>query len=349
MRIAIATVQVPFVRGGAEALAGNLGHAIRRLGHDVEVVSAPFRFQPPSEVERCMDFWQGFDLGSADGCGGIDAVVCLQFPTYYLCHPRKQVWLLHQHRAAYELEPPAVGAGGCLSADDLLLRRRIRHADGRALAACEPIHTIAKTVSARLFRYNNLFSTPLYHPPPHLGRHYCDDAEPYVLFPSRLVWHKRQDLFVEAMRRTGSGVAGVLVGDGPLEPGLERAIESAGLGERVHLLGRVSDDELMTLYARAAAVVFVPFDEDYGYVTLEAMLSAKPVVTCTDSGGPLEFVSDGETGLVCPPEPAALAAAIDRLAADRALAAELGRRGRERYAELVPSWDVVVRELLAWT
>ena len=40
----------------------------------------------------------------------------------------------------------------------------------------------------------------------------------------------------------------------------------------------------------ALGVIFPPLDEDYGYVTLEAMLAAKPVITCTDSGGPLEFV-----------------------------------------------------------
>ncbi len=77
----------------------------------------------------------------------------------------------------------------------------------------------------------------------------------------------------------------------------------------------MDDDELIDLYAGALAVVYPPFDEDFGYVTLEAFLARKPVITCTDSGGPNEFVVDGVNGFVCAPNPEALAAAIDQLAA----------------------------------
>ena len=91
---------------------------------------------------------------------------------------------------------------------------------------------------------------------------------------------------------------------------------------------------------------FGPFDEDYGYVTLEAMLSAKPVITCSDSGGPLEFVVPGETGHVVPPEPEAIAQAIEDLAADAALAADMGRNGRAHYESLDINWQNVVQKLL---
>ncbi len=89
-----------------------------------------------------------------------------------------------------------------------------------------------------------------------------------------------------------------------------------------------------------------PLDEDYGYVTLEAMLSARAVITCTDSGGPLEFVEHGRNGLVCEPSPAALADAMDSCGADRARARALGEQGRDRYRELGLSWEQVVQCLL---
>jgi glycosyltransferase involved in cell wall biosynthesis len=60
-----------------------------------------------------------------------------------------------------------------------------------------------------------------------------------------------------------------------------------------HLHGPITERQLIDLYAGALAVVFPPFDEDYGYVTLEAFLARKPVITTTDAGGPLEFVEDG--------------------------------------------------------
>ncbi|MGT2491382.1 glycosyltransferase [Cupriavidus basilensis] len=63
-------------------------------------------------------------------------------------------------------------------------------------------------------------------------------------------------------------------------------------------------------------------------MTLEAMLSSKPVLTCTDSGGPLEFVRDGENGWIVPPEPAALAQRIDWIAGHERQAEEIGRGGQ---------------------
>ena len=75
-------------------------------------------------------------------------------------------------------------------------------------------------------------------------------------------------------------------------------------------VGPVSEEEKRRQYAHSRAVLFPPEDEDYGYVTLEAMLAAKPVLTCDDSGGPLEFVRDGETGRIVEPTPQALADAM---------------------------------------
>ena len=91
-------------------------------------------------------------------------------------------------------------------------------------------------------------------------------------------------------------------------------------------------------------LIYVPYDEDYGYVTLEAFLAGKPVITATDSGGTLEFVRDEHNGFVCAPEPEAVGRAIARLAANPGLAAELGERGRARAAQI--TWDGVVEQLV---
>ena len=64
------------------------------------------------------------------------------------------------------------------------------------------------------------------------------------------------------------------------------------------VLSSLPDDELLDQYANALAVPFLPQDEDLGYITLEAQLSGKPVVTCTDSGGPTELVDDGVSGFI---------------------------------------------------
>jgi glycosyltransferase involved in cell wall biosynthesis len=106
----------------------------------------------------------------------------------------------------------------------------------------------------------------------------------------------------------------------------------------------VDDERLIELYAGALATVYVPFDEDYGYVTLESFLARKPVVTAEDSGGPLEFVEPDVNGFVCAPRPDAVGEAIRLLAADRARAAAMGEAGRERAAAI--TWSGVVEKLV---
>jgi glycosyltransferase involved in cell wall biosynthesis len=136
----------------------------------------------------------------------------------------------------------------------------------------------------------------------------------------------------------------IIVGDGSQRHAAERAAAEAAVGDRVVFVGAASGDALVSLYAGALGIVYVPFDEDYGYVTLEAFLAAKPVITAADSGGTLEFVRDGENGFVCPAEPEAVGRAIARLVENPDHARQLGERGRMRAAEI--TWDGVVEQLV---
>jgi glycosyltransferase involved in cell wall biosynthesis len=136
------------------------------------------------------------------------------------------------------------------------------------------------------------------------------------------------------------------VGRGPDERQLRDQILDLGLQERVSIEIGVSDERLHELFLGACAVYNGPFDEDYGYVTLEGLAAERPVVTLTDSGGPLEFVTDGETGLVTEPEPRAIAEAFDRLFRDRDAARRMGREGKALIERVVPTWPEVVSRLL---
>lgn len=341
MRVAIATVQVPYLAGGAEALAEGLRAAIAARGHPVEIVTLPFRFFPPAEIERGMAAWSAEDFTRLN-LYEPDRVVCLKFPAYGLAHPSKALWLCHQHRAAYELFDAATAGDGERAA-----RSAVHAFDAAHLPRTAPRHTISKRVSERLRAANGIDSEPLYHPPPMADLHYGAAAQPYVFFPSRLEEAKRQELVVRAMQSVGRGRYAVFAGEGGQSGRLRELAATLGVADRVRFLGRVGREEMLALYANATAVCFTPFDEDYGYVTLEAMLSGKPVITCADSGGPLEFVVHGETGEVVAPQPGELAGAIERALADPARAARMGRAGRAHYRRLVPGWDHVVSRLLA--
>ena len=287
-----------------------------------------------------MDVWESEDLTSLNMVEP-DIVLCMSFPSYYLRHPRKRTWLMHQFRPAYDL---AHSAGANLSS---AFRRDLRERDIRHLEACERRFTSARNVSRRLREFCGVDSEAVYHPPADAGQFYHAEAKPFIFAPSRIETLKRQELLLEAMTHVESAVVALFAGIGGQYGRLGERVVELGLSDRVRLLGQVSPAELRAFYAHSLGVFFGPRDEDYGYVTLEAMLSAKPVITCTDSGGPLEFVEDNVSGRVVPPEPRAVAAAIDALCANRRLAAAMGRTGRERYDALGLSWSTVVEKLLA--
>ena len=163
---------------------------------------------------------------------------------------------------------------------------------------------------------------------------------------SRLTPLKRADLLIEALA-TGeaSGVNAIIAGDGEDRTRLQALILARGLADRVRLVGRLSDDEMLDHLARCRAVVFPPLQEDYGFVTVEAFASRKPVVTCRDSGGPAELVQDGLNGLVCEPTPVSLAQAVRRLIDDPAAAERMGGEAFRRGTEL--NWPDAVRQLTA--
>jgi len=151
----------------------------------------------------------------------------------------------------------------------------------------------------------------------------------YVFAVSRLHPLKRLDLLVEAAALAkNTSLHFKIAGTGEGEPGLRERIRELGLEGRVELLGAISDADLLDHYARCRAVFFAPWNEDYGFVTLEAFRSGKPVITSHDSGGPAELVEHDKTGYVVEPAAASVAAAIDRLGEDRARAERMGDAAR---------------------
>ncbi|HYC23425.1 MAG TPA: glycosyltransferase family 4 protein [Candidatus Bathyarchaeia archaeon] len=199
---------------------------------------------------------------------------------------------------------------------------------------------ISKTVADRPGYFPAGADVEVIHPPSHLSG-FRSAAPEHLFTVSRLDGPKRIALLIDAMRHVRADLPLLIAGTGPDEDGLRR--RAAG-DPRIRFLGFVKDHELVDLYARSLAVPYVPYAEDYGLVTLEAMMSAKPVVTTSDSGGPTELVVDGTTGFSVAPEPAAIAGRIDALVAQPARAAEMGAAGR-CAAESI-RWDDVVARLL---
>jgi glycosyltransferase involved in cell wall biosynthesis len=115
-------------------------------------------------------------------------------------------------------------------------------------------------------------------------------------------------------------------------PEIARAIRGAGLGQRIRLLGERSDIPLL-LKASDLGILVPTRNEGFSNAVLECMASGLPMIV-TDVGGNAEAVINGETGLVVPPHnPAALGAAIVRLARDPELGRSMGERAKKRAAD----------------
>jgi glycosyltransferase involved in cell wall biosynthesis len=339
--IVVCEAQVPFVRGGAEALVRELVRQLRNRGFDTERVSLPFKWYPKDEILTHAAAWRLLDLSESNG-RPIDLLVATKFPTYLARHPRKVTWLVHQHRGAYEL----VGTPYSDFAHDerdVALRERLIAIDSDTLAESRGLYSISGTIANRLHRYNGLTATPLYHPPRLAERFRSGPAGNYVLSVGRLESVKRVDLAIRAMSHLPASLSLQIAGTGSHREALEALTASLGLTSRVQFLGEVTDDQMVDLYAGALAVVFPPFDEDYGYVTLEAFLSHKPVVTTSDAGGPNEFVSEGINGYVTAPDPRAIAEAVASLDADRRRAARMGDAGYDLARSI--TWASVIDRL----
>jgi glycosyltransferase involved in cell wall biosynthesis len=113
---------------------------------------------------------------------------------------------------------------------------------------------------------------------------------------------------------------------------------------RFEMTGQVEQEELVDLYAGARGIVFTPLREEYGFVTLEAFRSDKPVITVSDSGGPTELISNEKSGYIVSPEPFRIAEKLDILAANREEARRLGTNGNKSTSDI--TWENTIKELM---
>lgn len=337
MDVVVCGAQKPFMHGGAEQHQANLVDALREAGHRAELVRLPVAWER-GRLFNCALAWRLVPIDA-------DLVIATNFPSYFVRHPNKVVWLVHQHRGAYDgAETNAEWSDFDLSDASLEDQRLLAEWDGIALGEATRLFTISGVVADRMARYNGLSSEPLYHPPPLADRLHPGEFGDYVLSVGRFESNKRPGVLVEGLAHSRSGVRAVLAGTGELRDEVARRAAELGVAERTELAGFVPDPDLIKLMAGALAVVYAPMDEDYGYVTLQAFCAGKPVITAADSGGVLEWVEDGVTGLVTDGSPEGVGAALDRLAGDRNLARRMGEAGRDRVAGL--DWGSVVERLV---
>ena len=346
--IAICHVQVPFIMCGAEVLVDELAAKLKARGHNVSVIQIPFKWYPHEKIVENAMLWRMIDIDVSEAIGKpIDLVICTKFPAYLVKHPNKVLWLFHQYREAYELDE--TNFSNFTTDEQKRIKQIIHDLDNRFIPEAKKVHTISKNVSDRLLKYNKIKSTPIYPGMKNDSDYYCGEFKDYVLFVSRITAIKRPEILLKAIKHVKSkDLKFVFVGKDEanyLEV-LKKIVKEEGIEDRVEFkTNYIPEQELLDLYANALCVTFTPFDEDYGYITLEAFASSKPVITTADAGGPLEFVKDKKNGYVLDSKDyKGIAKAIDALAADRKMARKMGEHGKKTIADV--TWDNALNQLL---
>jgi len=296
--------------------------------------------QVPVSEARWETILQGYlDCYDLD-LSGYDLVVSTKSPTYMAQHPNQICWLLHQIRVFYDRFDDEYGKlPGPALAERQRQRQTIQRLDGLGLSRLRKIFTNGQETARRLKLYNG-FDAEVLYPPVFTQGQYCAGQEHFLL-PGRLHRWKRVDLAIRAMQSFSGDVPLLIAGSGEDEAEFRRL---AGNDPRIRFLGFVSDAEMLKLYADALAVLFVPKDEDFGYIAVEAMLSHKPVIVCKDSGEPARLVQNGRSGFIVDPDPVEIAGAMGILAANRELAREMGEHAFQSAPS--QSWDSAVQRLI---
>ncbi len=343
MKLAVVNNVSPFISGGAEHLADCLVERLREYGHEAALVKVFFLDRPLEAIPRTILAARLTRIPNAD------RIICLKFPTFYIPHPDKILWVLHQYRGAYDLWNTEFKS---LPLDETgeRIREAVRSADNEYLREARRIYTSHEVTAKRLLLWNGIVAEPMLCPHGDASRYRCDGYNDTIVALGRLSWIKRQDLAVEAMAHTKTAVKLYVAGqsdDERLTEHIRAIIRGNRLEEKVSFDPRfITEEEKIDTLARALAAVSIPFEEDsHGYVTVEAFFSRKPCVTCPDAGGVATAVKSGVTGYIADPEPRAIAEAFDELYSKRALTQRMGENGWQYARELPDKWDHVLETL----
>ena len=341
--IAVVTSSPPFAEGGHLVMARELVRALREEGHEAGLIVTPQnRFG--RQGSAYLAAWCT-DVGLAHEEKKVDRVISLRFPGYAVQHPNHVLWLNHRMREYYDLWDQFRSHLTWKGRIKEGMRRGLIHrVDKYLFNKMQRRYVISATVQGRLTRFGGIQSEVLYPPPP--KRDYRHESYGNYLFGvSRLSPLKRFDLVLQALAEPmAASIRCVIAGEGADLEKLKALASHLDVEHRVQFVGRLNDREVIDHLARCRAVIFPPFNEDYGFVTVEAFMCGKAVITCSDSGGPAELVRNGENGFVTAPTPEALALAMRALIDDRNLAARLGEGGA-RLAKAM-TWSAAVHELL---
>lgn len=378
MKIAIVGPSpVPFTMGGMEFLLSGLQNKINDLTkHQVEMIKIPTREDDFWNIIDSYRTFYNLDLSH------FDMIITCKYPCWMVRHNNHVCYMAHRLRGLYDTyhfmnlpnEPKidnkyiekAINYINNNHSDidglfeildeiklnkdkipsnhfDLpspFLKKVITFFDDKALKNTKKFFAISKTVKNRKEYFPIDSNVEVIYPPSAL-KHFEEGDYDYLFTVSRLDNAKRIDMIIKAMKYVKSDIKLKIAGTGPMEKKLK---DIAGNDKRIEFVGFVNDQELIEYYSNAKGVIFIPYDEDYGLVTIEAMKSKKPVITTYDAGGVTEFVEDGITGFISTFNEMKIGESIEKLS--NLSINEVKVMGENAYKKVADiNWNTVVNKL----
>src|SRR5829696_888643 len=352
--------RIALIADGIEAVHG-VSHTIERIrelgvpGYEVEVIGTDRNVDRrlPAVVEAEVPFYAGLRLGVPSLPAVVEVLADGSFDAVHLTSPGPSNAIAAL--VARMMELPAIGswhtdfgayAGLRTSSPELtvwanlglsLLYRQCARVLSPSPAADESLLALG-IERAQIGRWERGVDTSRFDPALRDPDRYPGEVR--VLYAGRLTREKGIGLLADSFLRARQGdprLHLLLAGGGPEAEWLHER-----LGEHATFLGWLEGDALARAYASADVFLFCSRTDTFGQVLVEAGASGLPVVA-VDEGGPSSIVADGETGRLCDPDPAMLAAALLQLADSPAWRAKLGRQGRE--AAFSRTWEASMMEL----
>lgn len=299
MRIALVSSDPGTSYGGTEVLMDALAKRLRDLDIETDMVFHPASFSNLEEITSTISLVQKLDLTE------YDMVITFRFPSYFVDHPNKLIWLLHQFRPLMDNYGTEFGFPKTFSND--LLKQQLERLDQEVFSkAGRKLRVNSEITRSRTIDSVGINPIILMCPLSHQFEEIASITKPpevvfdnFIFAGGRISPDKRQHLAVFAAIE--SGVKLVVAGPPDNSDYTKELLRLAESKQILIIPRKLSPSELAWLYSHCMAVFYGPKNEDsYGYIAGEASYFGAEVITCLDSGDVASFGSFMKSGVAEP-------------------------------------------------
>lgn len=340
----------PYIEGfgGAQKVISEYCDYLKKTGYEVEIFTQ--RYSP----NKCYPLFKSIKINLIKPSSkffspftfmkkikDFDLIIANDWPTHFSSLRNKNVvWICYNpKRDFYDLKS-FYHSNSSLTKKIMLYTKEIlfKKLDKISAHKCIKIFPISNNIKERVKTYYGIESEFIFIPGIHFKDYEFKKYGDYFLSVSRIVKSKRVDIIVESMNRIkNKKIKLYVVGTGSE---IKNVLELAKSNENVVFLGEVDNEKLKSLYSNCFGVIYIPIEEDWGLIPLEAAASHKPIIGANE-GGLKETIINNKTGILIEnPDPEKLAKEIEFLFKNKKNAKKMGETAYDHLSKL--DWKFIL-------